>query len=122
MALTVNHPTLKEQTVQAYTSSIATTPLVAYTRAPFRGTIVKVSGVNHGAVTTADCTVVVKVGTTTVAGASITITSTTAAGTTFSAVPTGLNTVNEDDVISFTPSGATGAAMPGTFFATIQTS
>ncbi len=120
MALTVNHPLLKEQTVYAHTPSIASSPIVAFTRAPFRGTIVKVGAVNGAAVTTADSVAVVKVGTVTVTGATITITSTTAAGTCFTATPTGTNTVNEDDVISFNPTGATGGQMSGTYFAVIQ--
>lgn len=37
----------------------------------------------------------------------------------FTAVPTAANDVNEDDVISFTPSGATGSAT-GAFFAVIR--
>jgi len=42
-----------------------------------------------------------------------------AAGSLFTAVPTAANDVNEDDVISFTPSGATGSAT-GAFFAVIR--
>ena len=39
--------------------------------------------------------------------------------TLFTAVPTAANDVNEDDIISFTPSGATGSAT-GAFFAVIR--
>ncbi|MEA2925611.1 MAG: hypothetical protein QOD25_2733, partial [Alphaproteobacteria bacterium] len=42
-----------------------------------------------------------------------------AAGTPLTAVATAANDVNEDDVISFTPSGATGSAT-GAFFAVIR--
>ena len=59
MALYVNHP-LDEQTASADTQSIATTPLACVAIAPFRGKIVKISGVAHGAFTT-NCSEVVPV-------------------------------------------------------------
>jgi hypothetical protein len=122
MALTVNHPTLKEVSVHCHSASIGGTPAAAYARAPFRGKIVKVGGVTGGAITTADCAVAVAINGTAVTGGAFTITlSGAAAGQLFSAVPTAAYLVNEDDVISFTPSGASGSAIPGTFFAVIQT-
>ena len=58
MALPTNHPLLKEQTFTASTNSIASTPLACAIRAPFRGVIVLIGGVSHGAFTT-DCSVAV---------------------------------------------------------------
>lgn len=121
MALTLTHPTLKEQTVSAHSASIGASPVAAQARAPYRGRIVKVFAVTAGAITTADATVTVAVAGTTQASAAFTITVTgAAAGQVFSA--TGLNIAcNEDDAISFTPAGASGATIPATFGAVIQT-
>lgn len=130
MALPVNHP-LDEQTVTTFTASIASTPLACVAIAPFRGRIVKCSGVSHGAFTT-DCSVAIAIiaaatgGTAPGAGTAITgsplvlTASNSAAGTTSSMVPTGANYVNEGDLIMFTPSGSTGASIGGTFSAAIQ--
>ena len=124
MALTVNHPTLKEVTVYAHTASAGGTPIAAVTRAPFRGKVVKVGGVLAGTLTTADALVAVTIAGTTITGCSaVTIPSTlSTVGTSFSAVPTALNACNEDDYISFTPSAASGSAIPCTFYAVIQAS
>lgn len=106
MALTVNHPLIREHTITAFTSSLGSTPLVAYVRAPFRGKIVKVGVVQNGAVT-GTSTVATAINGTAVTGGSLSVTG-GSAGTLFSAVPTAAHRVVEDDVISFTPSGATG--------------
>lgn len=121
MALTVNHPTLKEQTVYCHSASIGASAAAAYVRAPFRGKIVKVGAVTGGVITTADATVATAIGGTAITGGSITVTvAGAAAGQHFSATPTAANAVNEDDVISFTPSGASGVSIPGSFYAVIQ--
>lgn len=121
MALTVNHPTLKEVSQHGHSASIGASPVAAYVRAPFRGRIVKVFAVTAGTITTADATVTVAVAGTTQASAAFTITvSGAAAGQVFTA--SGLNIpCQEDDAISFTPAGASGAAVPATFGAVIQT-
>ena len=121
MALTINHPTLKEQTVSGHTASCGASPIVAVTRAPFRGRIVKVFGVTAGAITTADATITVGVAGTTQTSAAFTIVATgSAAGVV--TVASGLNIpVNEDDAITFLPAGASGANIPCTFGAVIQT-
>lgn len=121
MALTVNHPTLKEVTVHCHSASIGGTPAAAYTRSPFRGKIVKLGVITGGTITTADCTIATAINGTAITGGSVTATvSGAAAGQLFSSVPTAANSVIEDDVISFTPSGASGSSIPGTFFAVIQ--
>jgi hypothetical protein len=122
MTLTVNHPTLKEATIQAHSPSIGASPIVAYVKAPFRGKIVKLFGVTAGIITTADATVSTAVNGTAITGGNFTITvSGAAAGQVFSAIPSGANLVNEDDAVSFTPSGASGATIPASFGVVFQT-
>jgi len=122
MPLPNNHPTLKEAQVECDSSSIGTAPVTAYARAPFRGRIVKFGGIAAAAITTSDCTVTVAVN-----GASIgTFTfpvAAAAAGQLSSGAPLTFagQAVNEDDVISFAPSGASGTAVPASFFAALQT-
>jgi hypothetical protein len=126
MALPENHP-VNEVTVHAYTASIGASPVAAAMRAPFRGKIIKVGVVTHGVITTADSTFtfasdVVTAGTfVSITGGSVVATvSGAAASQHFSAVPTALNDVNEDTVIRATPSGASGASIPGTVYAVIR--
>lgn len=116
MALPENHP-LSEAQVTAYSSSIGATPLVAYARAPFRGKVLKVGVIQDGAVT-GTAAVATAINGTAVTGGALSVTG-GAAGTLFSATPTAANDVNEDDVISWTPSGATGT-VTGQFFAVIR--
>lgn len=116
MALTELHP-LSEVQVPAFSTSIGATPIVANARAPFRGKILKVGVIQNGAVT-GTAAVAVAVNGTAVTGGALSVTA-GSAGTLFSATPTGANDVNEDDVISFTPSGATGTVQ-GHFFAVIR--
>lgn len=131
MTLPNPHPMLKEVTVHTATNSIASTPLACSARAPFRGKIVKIGGVSHGIFTT-DCSIAVAIitsvaggtapgGGTAVTGSPMTLTaSNSALGTSASFVPTGANVVNEDDLITFTPSGSTGTTIGATFYAVIQ--
>ena len=131
MALTLNHPTLKETRVHSTTNSIASTPLACAAIAPFRGKIVNIMGVSHG-IFTSDCSVAVAIipsvaggsapgSGTAVTGSPMTLTaSNSALGTSTSFVPSGANLVNEGDLITFTPSGSTGTTIGGTFVAVIQ--
>ena len=123
MPLPNNHPTLKETQVEGHSASIGAAPAAAFARAAFRGRIVKFGGVTGGAITTSDCTVTVAVNGTSVGTFTITAAG-AAAGQLFSGAPStfAAQAVNEDDVISFTPSGASGASVPGNFFAVLQTS
>ena len=75
-----------------------------------------------GTITTADCTVTVAVNGTTIGTFTITVAG-AAAGQLFSGAPSTFanQAVNEDDVVSFTPSGASGASVPASFFAVVQT-
>lgn len=120
MAVTELHP-LSEAVVHCHSASIGASAAAAYARAPFRGKVVKVGAVTGGVITTADATVATAINGTAITGGSVTVTvSGAAAGQHFSASPTGANNVNEDDVISFTPSGASGSSIPGTFYAVIR--
>ena len=126
MAYPSPHPMLQERYLHTSTNSIASTPLAAVIRAPFRGKITLVTGVSHGAFTT-DCSVAVAIvpvvagGTAPGAGTAVTgsplvlTASNSAAGTSNTMVPTAANVVNEGDLISFTPSGSTGTTIGGTF-------
>lgn len=98
MALPELHP-LSETQIAAFSSQIGASPVAAYVRAPVRGKILKVGVVQGSAVNG-----------TSITGGAIAVTG-GGAGSHFSAVPTALNDVNEDDVISFTPAGATGSAV-----------
>ena len=118
MALTELHPVSEAQVI-AFTSSLGATPVATYARAPFRGRVLKIGVVQSGAVTgTATVTAAIN-------GAAITsgVVSVTggSAGSHFSAIPSGANDVNEDDVISFTPAGATGT-VTGHCYAVIRRS
>jgi hypothetical protein len=75
-------------------------------------------GVVQSVAVTGTGTVATAVNGNAISGGSLSVTG-GAAGTLFTAVPTAANDVNEDDVISFTPSGATGSAT-GAFFAVIR--
>jgi hypothetical protein len=122
MTLPNNHPTLKEAQVGCHSTSIGASPVAAFTRAAFRGRIIKFGGVTGGAITTADCTVTVAVNGSSIGTFTITVAG-AAAGQLFTGAPSTFanQAVNEDDVISFTPAGASGALVPGSFFAVLQT-
>lgn len=129
--LTLNHPTLKEQTVSCHTASFGTTPIAANVPSPFRGKIVKLTSVVNAAFTgtltvTASIIPAAADGAAPGAGTGITggvITQSatnSASGSTNTAVPSALNYVNEGDIINFVCSGATATAGPASFYATIQ--
>lgn len=137
MALTVNHPTLKEQVVYCHTASCGATPIAACARSPYRGKIVKIGQVLQGAITTADCSTAVAIisgialaaagagaapgsGTAVTGSPLVTDDANSAAGTHNFFVPTAANNVNEDDLILFTPSAASGANIPCLYYAVIQ--
>ena len=118
MALTELHP-VSEAQVMAFTSSIGGTPVATYVRAPFRGKVLKVGVVQSGAVT-GTATVTTAINGASIAGGAVPVTG-GSAGSNFSAIPSGANDVNEDDVISFTPAGATGT-VTGHCYAVIRRS
>jgi len=121
MALTVNHPLLKEARVGIATSSIGASPVACYRDLPIRGRISKISAVTQGAITTGDCTVTVAINGTTNANLGFTIpVAGAAAGQQVSFTPTTAVYVQEDDVVTFTPSGASGASIGCEFTTSVQ--
>jgi len=116
MALTNNFP-LTVVEVTAYSSSLGGTPIVAYAHAPCRGKILEVGVIQNGAVT-GTSTVTTAINGTAITGGAVSVTG-GSAGSLFTASPTAANLVAEDDVISFTPAGATGT-VTGACFARIQ--
>lgn len=122
MALPVNHP-LNEYVVYAYSGSVGASPVAAYAYVPTRGKVVKVGSVLGAALSSSDATVTTAINGTAITGGSFTITqSGSAAGDIDTATPTGADTVNEGDYISWTPASGGGASVPGHFFAVIRMS
>lgn len=115
------HHTLNTIELTAYSPSCGASAVAAYLRAPFRSTVKKFTGILGGAIAMADCIVTVAVNGTTI-GTFTVPQSGSAAGQLFAGSPTtlALSQVNEDDVISFTPSGASGAAVPMQFSVTFR--
>lgn len=119
MPLANNH-TLDETRVSVSTTSIGGTPVACYVGVPLRGQITKLSLVAQGAITTADCAIAVAInGTASTACAFVLPLASAAAGQIVTLVPTSPVYVNEDDVIKFTPSGASGSTIGGLFTANV---
>lgn len=117
MALPVKH-TFNEEFVSGGSPSIGGTPgTAAYLNVPFRCVVTKVALVAQGAITTADCVIAVSVN----GGSAITALAFTlpvasaAAGQIVTAIPTSPVYFNEDDVVKFAPTGASGATIGGLF-------
>lgn len=110
MALPVPHA-LKEYALTAYAAQIGASPAVAYAVVPKKGRIVQVKGAQSAAVTGTSAIAVAINGGAAIGSLALAITG-GSAGTEFaaSANSTDAADVNEDDVISLTPSGATGSA------------
>lgn len=117
MALPTNHD-FGSIHVGAYSGSIGSSPVAVYARSPVAGTLKKITMVSGGAITVADCTLTVKNETTSTTLGTFTYTqSGSAAATLVSYTPdtAAHAAVSQDDVISVTPSGATGSSVPGHF-------
>ena len=102
-----------------YSPSVGGTPVATYMLAPCRGRLFDVTATLRGALTTADATVTVTNVTTSTTIATFTLTQAgSAAGSSFTSSEGGMEaarTVNRDDVISITPSGASGASIAADF-------
>ena len=109
MSLPVPHP-LKDYHLTAISSAIGATPKAAYARVPKKGRLITATCVQDGAVTGA-AAIAVAINGTAVSSLALSVTG-GAAGTLFRADASSTDPadVNEDDVISLTPSGATGTA------------
>lgn len=109
MALTVNHPTLKEVVVYTNTVVDSSAAVSMYARAPFRGKIVKWGVINTGVVDS-DRTFTAKVNASAVTGTLVVAASGSAAGDNNSSIPTAGNDVKEDDKLEIASDGAGSTA------------
>lgn len=117
MSYPLNH-TMREHRVETRSTSIGGTPVAAYTGAPQRGRVTKIGCIVQGVITTADCAVAVAINGVANANLAFTIpVANAAAGQIVVKVPASLVYVSEDDLITFTPSGASGVSIAGDFFA-----
>jgi|SRR5262245_40420336 len=108
MALPVNHPF--NNIIVSATTVDGTTGKTAGMRAPCRGKIIKFSATLGAALATSDCTATASIAGTAVTGGQLVLTqSGSAAGTTFTWLPTGANTCNEDDAITIALTGTATA-------------
>lgn len=95
----------------------------AFAAAPTRGKIIKLGSIISAAVTTADTAITAKINGTAITGGAWTIAFTSAAaGDVDTVIPSGANTVNEDDKIEFASDGGGSGTVPTTFFADILVS
>lgn len=118
MALQGTHD-LREHTIWGQVANVSSTSVV-YSRAPFRGKIVKVGVTLSAASASADATCTTNIAGTNITGGVVTVTqSGSAAGSTFTALPTAANVANEDDYVGFTFSGSGTAGGPVTVWAKI---
>lgn len=100
--------------VTTFSSSVGGTPVIAYASTPTPGRLLQVSGILRGAITTADGLITVTNVTTGVVWGTFAITqSGSAAGQRFVGTPTNYasSLVSLDDVISLTPSLASGSTI-----------
>ena len=104
-----------------YCPSIGASPVVANIYIPFRCKIGRVDAVTNGSITTADCSVAVALNGTAIAGSPFLIPVASAgAGQTATMTPTSFTYANDGDVLSFTPSGASGANISAMFFVAMR--
>jgi hypothetical protein len=122
MALPVNHP-LKDYQLSGFTASIATSPVAVQVVVPFSGRIMKTYGVSYGTTTGTTAVAVAVNGGSAISSAALSIAA-GGAGVKVEATPTSGDfnacQVKDGDVVSFSPSGGTGASIGGTFTALIK--
>lgn len=119
MAMQNPHP-INEVQVSGQLLNVSSTSTVSM-RAPFQGRILKVGTTLGSAASTADATATFKVNGTAITTGVVTITqSGSAQGSTFSAVPTAANLVNEDDSIDVTVAGSGTAGGPVAVWAVVR--
>lgn len=118
MSLPNNH-TLNTTDLTGYTPSCGASPVAAYIRVPFRCRLLKATGILGGSLTTTDGTVTLSANSTTLVTFAVPQAG-SLAGQLFSAVPASPTYLNEDDVITLTPSGAAGASIPMHFSVVVR--
>lgn len=105
-----------------FSSSVGASPVTAYTIAPFESRVMWASAVLRGALSTADATITITNVTTGNVIGTLTLTQAgSAAGSSFGVQPSGTPNVQADDVISLTPSGASGASVGCDYRLTFET-
>lgn len=119
MALTVNHPTLKEVVIPTTTVVDSSAAVSMYGRAPFRGKIVKWGVINTGVVDS-DRVFTAKVNGTAIAPTLTVAASGSAAGDNNSSVPASGFAVNEDDKLEIASDGAGSTASVASGFFVVQ--
>jgi hypothetical protein len=123
MSLPFTKPPMGDVFLAEGTTSVATTPVSAAIVSPVTGILRKVFAAALGATTTVTTVAVSINGGADVSGGLLTI-PVGAGGNNpgLELAKVGINTimVNEGDTIEFTPSGGTGAAIPGAFSAAIR--
>lgn len=115
--------TFKDIVLSESTTSIATTPVAAVAVAPCAGVIVKVLAAAGGTTTGTTAVAVAVNGGSDIGGGLAVVAGTGArVGTSVDLAKNGASAVvvAEGDLISFTPSGGTGASIPGAFAAVIR--
>lgn len=126
MSLPAIHPTLEETFLAEGTTSIATTPVAAVIVSPIAGILSAVLASAGGTTTGTIAVSVIINGGSDITSGGLTIAAGTGArnNPSFGLPKVGIhaNYVNEGDVITFTPSGGTGASIPGAFAAIIRQS
>lgn len=111
MALPGTHR-FRDSTVRMKSTSIGTTPVACYGRVPHRGTVMLVAACTEGTITSADCTVAFALNGSANTAGNLTIPVAGAATPqTAKAIPTAQIYVVEDDLITLTPSGASGSSI-----------
>lgn len=119
MALTVNHPLLKEVRVTAFLNDSSTT-VPGYSVAPIRGKVVKIEIV-YSAVVDSDRVLTTSIGSTAITGGAVTkAASGSAAGDISTLIPTAANACNEGDTLWIVTDGAGSTACPVHCVFTIQ--
>jgi hypothetical protein len=122
MALPNVRPTLREHVVFAHCPSIATSPSAVSTFATVKGKIKRTFAVSNGTTTGTTAVAVTTTGSNSDIGAGGLSIPPGAGALPVEDFPNnaaGNALVNEGDVITFTPSGGTGASITGTFAAVI---
>jgi hypothetical protein len=122
MPVTSLHDLSKEKQIFGHTASAATTPVVACAISPFAGKLTKL-GLVACATYTGTMSVAVAVisgGTTTAVSGSPFTLAAGPIGTTGTLVPTADTYLADGDIVTFTPSGATNAAVPAHVFGIVR--
>lgn len=113
---------LFDRVVQAEMNDVSTASST-FVVSPYKGRIIRIQGVLHAAITSANAALTTEINGTAVTGGGFTIVqSGSAAGDTFEAYPTGANFVEEGDVIEFITDGASSTTARMTCVATIRES